>query len=384
MQIRGILLSLFVLLISGCVQVPDSPAFKPSTKMPEYNQSSFEQYVRESRAWLAENRAFITEDKAREIDANAPFELKPEKASKKKKGILLVHGLGDSPYSFVDIAPMLAKQGFLVRVILLPGHGSKPADLIWPEMEDWMGAVKHHTRLLQSEVDEVWLGGFSTGGNLVTSLALEDESIKGLVLFSPGFVPKSKLVALAPVLARIQDWADIDPTDNFARYDSLAVNGAGEYYKTSKEVRNGLKKQAFDRPVLVAMSEGDSVIDPHGVVKLFEQRFTHPDSRLIWYGNDPGSKDDRVEVLEARIPELRISSFSHMAALFAPENPYYGKGGEYRMCNNGQGDLEAECPTEENLWYSGWGYREEGKIHARLTWNPYFEDLKSEMSRLMD
>jgi hypothetical protein len=24
------------------------------------------------------------------------------------------------------------------------------------------------------------------------------------------------------------------------------------------------------------------------------------------------------------------------------------------------------------VWYSDWGYREPGKMHARLTFNPYF------------
>lgn len=24
------------------------------------------------------------------------------------------------------------------------------------------------------------------------------------------------------------------------------------------------------------------------------------------------------------------------------------------------------------MWYSDWGYREPGKMHARLTFNPYF------------
>ncbi len=383
MQKPGLLLVVLALLLTGCVQPPDSPAFKPSGHTPGYTQESFDRYVDETKDWLKENRAFITDDPMREVEANAPFELLPEKTSKKSKGVLLVHGLGDSPYSFTDIAPLLAEQGFRVRVMLLPGHGSKPADLMNVEVSDWIKAVEHQTQLLKSEVDEVWLGGFSTGGNLVTSYALEDESIQGLLLFSPAFQPDSRLVALAPIVSKFFDWADIDPVDNFVRYDSLTFNAAGEYYRTSQQVRDQLEKKEFNRPVLIVMSEDDSVLNSQGILQLFEERFTNPDSRFIWYGDQPASKDPRVHSLRSKLPEQNVSNFSHMAALFAPENPYYGKNGSYRMCNNGQEESEATCQKENEVWYSAHGYTEEGKIHARLTWNPYFENLAREIRQTL-
>ena len=30
------------------------------------------------------------------------------------------------------------------------------------------------------------------------------------------------------------------------------------------------------------------------------------------------------------------------------------------------------CEGGGPVWYSDWGYREAGKFHARLTFNPYF------------
>lgn len=367
--------------LSGCSQAPDTPAFRVSDSQPVYTQNSFTEYVEETRAWLSQNRAFMTKNPAQELKSNSPFELKPANSGKVRKGILLVHGLGDSPYSFVDIAPVLTKQGFLVRTILLPGHGSKPADLIRISMDDWADTVDHHAHLLASEVDELWLGGFSTGANLVTSWALEKNSeqdkIKGLLLFSPGFKPRSNLVALSPALSYFKDWADIDITGNHVRYDSLAVNGAGEYYKTSKLTRSQLEEQAVDVPVLVTISEKDSVIDAAAILSLFQKRFTHPDSRLLWFGSGPKSKDSRVTFLQDRIPELNISNFSHMSALYSPKNSYYGQNGSFRMCDNGQTlQAQEQCPAAENVWYSAWGYRESGKIHARLTWNPYFPKLE--------
>lgn len=377
-------MGLFSIFILGCTKDPDNQALEPSDNTPIYTQGSFDTYVQETRQWLEDNRAFITENKQQEINANTPFEVQPLKSNSPTKGVILVHGLGDSPYSFVDVAPLLAEQGFLVRTILLPGHGSKPTDLLWAKNNNWVEVLAHHTKLLQAEVDEVWLGGFSTGGNLVTSHALDNESIKGLILFSPAYEPRSRLLPLASFASNFLDWVDVDPAKNYVRYDSLTFNAAGEYYKTTKQVKNQLDKKTFDRPVIIAMSEDDSIIDAQKTLELFEDRFTNPDSKFIWYGDDPSSKDSRVVVLNSRIPEQKISNFSHMAALFSPENNYYGKNGKHRICNNGQESTEQQCLTEDDLWYSSFGYVEENKTHARLTWNPYFNHLASEVNKLVN
>ena len=74
------------------------------------------------------------------------------------------------------------------------------------------------------------------------------------------------------------------------------------------------------------------------------------------------------------LPAYRISQFSHMGLLFSPSNALYGEGGSLRICQNGQAErVTRACLEGEAVWYSDWGYREPGKVHARLTFNPYFE-----------
>ncbi|MCF5429600.1 alpha/beta hydrolase, partial [Pseudomonas syringae] len=82
----------------------------------------------------------------------------------------------------------------------------------------------------------------------------------------------------------------------------------------------------------------------------------------------------RVEVRKDYLPEYRISRFSHKGLLFSADNPLYGVSGSQRICWNGQSTPDtAKCMVGEPVWYSDWGYTEPGKIHARLTFNPYFE-----------
>jgi alpha-beta hydrolase superfamily lysophospholipase len=179
----------------GCSSSEPIAAYQKAQSLPSYQQQSFNQYVEETKQWLAENRVFITDDKQAELAQVLPKEYQP--ANPNGQGILLVHGLGDSPYSFVDVATHLASQGYLVRTILLPGHASKVGDLQLPTVEDWQGVVDHHIELLKKDTDGVWLGGYSTGANLVTTAALKDDQIEGLLLFSPALQPHSSSVQFA-------------------------------------------------------------------------------------------------------------------------------------------------------------------------------------------
>lgn len=383
-----LLLAALLVSILGCSgnNPPESDAYQASKRWPIDQYHDFDSYVLDMRTWLLDHRHFVGQDKAREIAANAPFQLAPKQGSTtaKSKGILLVHGLGDSPYSFVDIAPILAEQGFRVRVILLPGHGTRPADLLWATQKDWEDAVANHTKLLKKQVDEVWLGGFSTGANLVTSLAIQDKSIKGLLLFSPAFEPNNNMLPFASIAATFVDWVDIDPEVNMVRYDSLTTNAASEYYKTSQKVQKQLELQGFDRPALIYMSEGDSVINAKHALETFESHFSHGASRFVWYGDKPEVNDSRVTVLSASLPKEHISNFSHMAPLFAPNNSYYGEHGEHRICNNGEENKTTDCNKVSPLWFSSYGYHKEGRTYARLTWNPYFDHVAQQVDRVMN
>ena len=104
-------------LLSGCISFGQDA---PKEVMP-LGQSSFEQYVKETSQWIERNRRFATPDHQVELSHQVPFEIKPVKPN--GKGILMIHGFTDSPYNFHDIANRLAERGFLVRAVVLPGHG---------------------------------------------------------------------------------------------------------------------------------------------------------------------------------------------------------------------------------------------------------------------
>lgn len=339
-------------------------------------QSDFVTYQQETQAWVEARRDFQTRDRAEELAWNTPREWRPETAP--EKGILLVHGLGDSPWSFTDTAPVLARNGFLVRAVLLPGCGTRPSDMIGVSADDWRRVVAEQIAVLQREVRHVYLGGFSTGGNLVLEYAYTHPEIRGLILFSPGIKSNEPLDFLAPLASLFSDWL-MDPDSGFPRQDAMRytivpTDGFAQFYHTSASVRRLLRKSPFDRPVAVVLAEHDSVLDVNSILNLFDAAFTHPQSRLIWYGSPVAGHSERVLFQPDALPEWRISSFSHMGILFSPANAAYGVNGTHRICRNGQPEEKyRNCLEGGEVWYSAWGHAEEGKTHARLTFNPYFD-----------
>lgn len=116
---------------------------------------------------------------------------------------------------------------------------------------------------------------------------------------------------------------------------------------------------------------------------MYKQSFSNRNNQLIWYGESTFDSES-IRTLKMHLDEVQISTGSHMSPLFAPNNPYYGQNGERRMCRNSfDDDAMALCEQGAPVWYSAWGYEEEGKIHARLTWNPYYDELEKSIHRLV-
>ena len=91
-------------------------------------QPNFDTYAIQAKAYVAERRHYVTDDHVAEIEGNSPFEIRPKNPN--GQAVLMIHGLGDSPWTFTDLGKTLADQGYLVRTMLLPGHGTRPADMI--------------------------------------------------------------------------------------------------------------------------------------------------------------------------------------------------------------------------------------------------------------
>jgi alpha-beta hydrolase superfamily lysophospholipase len=373
-------------VLSGVVAVMGCAAGRPGAATTAYD--SFDHYRRETvQSLLARRPAHGAAAESHAL-MNAPQEWRPQ--GPVRGGVLLIHGLGDSPWSFNDLGPALAGQGFLVRSVLLPGHGTVPADMLEVRLEDWRRTVDEQAALLRREGLPIYLGGFSTGANLALDHAHAHPDVAGLLLFSPAFRSSVPFGWVAPLLRHVRPWL-VAPEPALEsmpmRYSNMPTNGFAQYHRSSRLAQRALSAGTFDRPVFMVLAASDSVVDTPHAVAAFQTRFTHPASRLLWYGQPLKAtlRDPRILTQPDALPDWRISQFSHMGVLFSPDNPQYGPHGAIRLCRNSrEASAVSACEQASEVWYSEWGYQEPGKVHARLTFNPYFAWQAQQMATVLD
>ena len=121
---------------------------------------AFADYVASSRDMLYKARCRLgAANPEKIVDGNAPFELKPKASGSARqhktyrRGVLLTHGLTDSPYFMRHLAEIFQEDGFRVMAVLLPGHGTQPGDLLEVTWQEWAKAVAYGTDRLAEEVD---------------------------------------------------------------------------------------------------------------------------------------------------------------------------------------------------------------------------------------
>jgi len=340
---------------------------------------SFANYITATQEMISKARVDLTEqNRSTIIRDNSPFELRP--ASPTNKGILLIHGLYDSPLYMRDIGTYFQQQGFLVRSILLPGHGTRPGDQLIADHKQWIAALNYGINSIQNEVEHFYLGGLSTGAGLALYAATKKVKAKGLILFSPAVKsrnPKAYLASWHKLFTwALKDsvWLEKNPQESHAKYESFSYHWAAKVCSLMSTIRHRLARTQLNMPVFAALSADDATICPTTFLKLFQQQ-KNPHSRAIYYSNHPSPiNDNRIETHPSAIPEKRILHFSHVCIPIAPSNPYLGEHGEYRDL------LHHEVkPTEldhKKIYFgSARDQQHEGEIIARLTYNPYFDEM---------
>jgi len=337
------------------------------------------------------------------------------------EGVLLIHGLSDSPFLMSDLGDALSEMSndcFLIRSILLPGHASTPGDLRIVNWRDWVQAVRYGIESFQGEASSVHVVGFSTGGALAVYWALNSKSghlsvpIKSLVLLSPAIrisglpnLPRFLFswVATLSEWTGLMAWTEEAQDIDYAKYESFPLNAGYQLYLLDLAIEVDMHQ--MDIPIYMALSREDATVDPLASIKLF-QRFNHPNSQLLVVAKDADeptvkglSDDRRVEVREGRIPLQRITSFSHNAFPVKPGNAHYGRYGDYANClHYTSHDKRCECKTEQmRLDHCGparvvpepsygekaKGLDEQNGVMRRLTFNPYFDDMLTDIKKFI-
>ena len=326
----------------------------------------------------------------------SPFELQQAHSN---KAILLIHGLTDSPYLFHDLAYFYYQQGFNVRTLLLPGHGTSPSDLMDVDYHDWQTATAYAIERTLLDYEQVYLGGFSTGGALIfdylINQPLVSDKITGLMMWAPASKAKSELAWLAGYIDYLPfvNWVDKDADIDFAKYESFPFNAGAQVHALMSEVTDAFENDAYfhDIPLFVVASEHDQTISTEATIKLINlwhsAKNNEKDTATTLYYL--GESDSLTESLAASVTRitpicqqgicLMIHDVAHTATTNSPENPHYGVAGQYRNCGHYISELEQylSCKTSRKIAVGEVTPENlaKHKLMQRLTYNPYYQDM---------
>lgn len=211
-----------------------------------------------------------------------PIELGPEEAD---VGVLLVHGYIGGSNNFGELPERLAANGWRVRALRLPGHGTSPRELARTTVEELVDAVRDELAALRPRHDKVVLVGHSMGGALSTIVAAEGD-VDALVLAAPyfgvthrwyyGLKPEIWSRLLRPVVWWVYKGDHFmkvnrkDAKKEIFSYRWIPTRSAVMLVKLGKRVNAQDVLDKIECPVLLLHSAGDTAADPKAARRAFD------------------------------------------------------------------------------------------------------------------
>ncbi len=200
-----------------------------------------------------------------------------------RAGVLLLHGLSDSPYAMRGLAERLSKEQLWVVALRLPGHGTTPSSLLQVEHEDWQRVVAlamQHLRTQLGPETPIYMVGYSNGGLLAVDYALAamvgDQPVvpAGLTLLAPalgvspaaGYAWLPSLLSGLPGLQKLA-WQNLLPPYDPYKYSSFTMNAATQIHDLIDDVKHRIREQQTPAggvpfpPTQVFTSVADATVD---------------------------------------------------------------------------------------------------------------------------
>lgn len=229
-----------------------------------------------------------------------------------KTGILLVHGFTGSPASLRPLAEMLAKRGFAIELVRLPGHGTDLREILPTRYDDWKAAVVAAGRALAARTERLLIAGLSLGGTLSLDVASSELSPAGVVTINAQILNRDGLaIRLGPLIERIlpivpPKLAGLTPNDiakpdaDEHAYTWVPTAAGNSIVRALSRVRGQLDKLAC--PVLVMYSPNDHSVPPansKALLELIDRKWT--EELVLERSFHVATLDYDLELIEAKI-----------------------------------------------------------------------------------
>jgi len=206
---------------------------------------------------------------------------------------LLLHGFTGSPWDMRPLGEALARGGYYVRAIRLPGHGSTPEALGSVSHRDWEQAAEDAVFSLRN-FRQLYIAGLSMGALLGLLLASRHpDRVHGLALLAPAVRFRRPVMRLLKTLRRFplleltlplirKTGTDISDPDVLAQAPVLPAFPSARLHDLWAVQDRALEAVPLVRsPSLIVVAEKDNVVDMEGGRELARKLTSAPAVRFL-------------------------------------------------------------------------------------------------------
>ena len=353
---------------------------------------TYQEYIQQTRELIRTTRVDFAskspEDIAKTINANAPNESSPPTPA--NHGILLIHGLTSSPMGMSSLFDYFSHRNYLVRSLLLPGHGTHPKDLLNVKYQDWLEACRFGIETLRKEVEHVSVITFSAGSALAIYLSLTEASIDSLVLLAPALSLKHPFSSyyiplfypLRNCFAKI-NWPIVKEEDDYAKYQSIPINAIYQVTRLMKAI--GKINHPLTPPLYIASTIDDETISHREAINFFLKQ-PNPLNRGIIYSTHPPKTllSSRFTQRSSYYPQEKILDFSHTCLAVSPLHPHYGKKGDFTDFTHYHPRKKQEHSHHSLIHHGSISKKNLSNHHMRrLSYNPDFDYMAADIDKFL-
>jgi pimeloyl-ACP methyl ester carboxylesterase len=235
--------------------------------------------------------------------------------------VICLHGFPYSIYSYVEVAPLLAKAGYRVIVPYLRGHGTTTflSEHTRRDAQQTVFALDLIALMDALNIKQAVLAGYDWGSRTADIVAaLWPERVKALVSVS-GYLITNLKANLSPIPPSLE-WA-----------------WWYQYYFATERGAEGLKRNAHDLGAVIWKFNSPTWDYSQAIYEQTAAAFTNPDYTAIVLGNyrwrlsliPSNPRYNSIESLLQRAPSIGVPTVT----IDPVKDPFYAGGGDsgYRM-----------------------------------------------------
>ena len=132
---------------------------------------------------------------------------------KMSTGVLTLHGFTGVNEELKPLVEALENEGYETRNPMMPGHGTRPEDLMKVTWKDWARTAMENYKQLRENNNKVFVVGHSMGGTNALFLAEHAMELDGVITLAPALFIRDWRTRFIPVVKRVMKWQHGKLTD---------------------------------------------------------------------------------------------------------------------------------------------------------------------------